>query len=134
MARPERLVIPGVAIHVRHRGVDRQGCFREDTDRIVSVVSARARDDDGMPDPCLLPDDYHVHLPLTPSDPTGCATVMREVGQRYVPYFNRRYGRTGTLWEGRFRPCLVDSARYVLACYRYIEWNPVAGRVGAPAR
>jgi putative transposase len=50
---------------------------------------------------------------------------MRELGQRYVPYFNRRHGRTGTLWEGRFRSCLVESARYVLACYRYIECNPV---------
>ena len=43
----------------------------------------------------------------------------------YVPYFNRRHGRTGTLWEGRFRSCLTDSARYVLASYRYIELNPV---------
>jgi putative transposase len=42
-----------------------------------------------------------------------------------VPYFNRRYNRTGTLWEGRFRSCLAESSRYVLACYRYIELNPV---------
>jgi putative transposase len=42
-----------------------------------------------------------------------------------VQYFNRRYARRGTLWEGRFRSCLVDSAHYVLACYRYIERNPV---------
>ena len=39
---------------------------------------------------------------------------MRKVGQRYVPYFNRRYGRTGTLWEGRFKSCLVESARYFI--------------------
>ena len=58
---------------------------------------------------------------------------MRELGQCYVQYFNRRYGRTGTLWEGRFRSCLVDSARYVLACYRYVEMNPVeAGMVSSP--
>jgi putative transposase len=50
---------------------------------------------------------------------------MRELGQCYVQYFNRRYSRTGTLWEGRFRSCLVESARYVLACYRYVEMNPV---------
>lgn len=59
---------------------------------------------------------------------------MRDLGQRYVAYFNRRYGRTGTLWEGRFRSCLVDSARYVLACHRYIERNPVrAGLVATAA-
>jgi putative transposase len=50
---------------------------------------------------------------------------MRNLGQRYVQYFNRRYERSGTLWEGRFRSCLVDSALYVIACHRYIELNPV---------
>jgi putative transposase len=59
---------------------------------------------------------------------------MRDLGQRYVQYFNRRHQRSGTLWEGRYRSCLVDSARYVLACYRYIEMNPVRARmVPAPA-
>ena len=135
MARPERLVIPGVAMHVRHRGVDRQACFREDTDRMVYLSCLRElapATGCAIHAYCLMTN--HAHLLLTPSDPAGCATLMREVGQRYVPYFNRRYGRTGPLWEGRFRSCLVDSARYVLACYRYIEWNPVAaGMVGAPA-
>ena len=58
---------------------------------------------------------------------------MRDLGQRYVQYFNRRHERTGTLWEGRFRSCVAESARYVLACYRYIELNPVrAGMVDRP--
>ena len=59
---------------------------------------------------------------------------MRNLGQRYVQYFNRRHERTGTLWEGRFRSCVSESAEYVLACYRYIELNPVrAGMVSSPA-
>jgi putative transposase len=59
---------------------------------------------------------------------------MRDLGQRYVQYFNRKHRRTGTLWEGRFRSCLVESARYVLACYRYVELNPVrAGLAARPA-
>jgi putative transposase len=59
---------------------------------------------------------------------------MRDIGRRYVPYFNRRHERTGTLWEGRFRSCLVESAAYVIACYRYIELNPVrAMMVNDPA-
>jgi len=122
-------------MHVRHRGVDRQECFREDTDRIVYLSCLRELAPTtgcAIHAYCLMTN--HVHLLLTPSEPAACATLMREVGQRYVPYFNRRYGRTGTLWEGRFRSCLVDSARYVLACYRYIESNPVeAGMVAAPA-
>ena len=60
--------------------------------------------------------------------------LMRNLGQQYVQYFNRRYMRSGTLWEGRFRSCLVDSAAYVLACYRYIELNPMrAGMACAPS-
>jgi putative transposase len=76
----------------------------------------------------------HVHLLVTPSAADTCTVMMRDLGQRYVQYFNRRYERTGTLWEGRFRSCVTESAAYVLACYRYIELNPVrAGMVGHPA-
>jgi putative transposase len=67
----------------------------------------------------------HVHLLLTPSAETACTGLMRDLGQRYVQYFNRQYQRTGTLWEGRFRSCVAESAYYVLGCYRYIELNPV---------
>jgi putative transposase len=57
---------------------------------------------------------------------------MRNLGQRYVQYFNRRYVRSGTLWEARFRSSLVDSAQYVIACHRYVERNPVrAGMVAS---
>jgi putative transposase len=59
--------------------------------------------------------------------------LMRDLGQSYVKYFNRQHGRSGTLWEGRYRSCIVESAQYVLACYRYIELNPVrAGMVDQP--
>jgi putative transposase len=51
--------------------------------------------------------------------------LMKRVGQHYVEHVNRVHGRTGTLWEGRFRSSLVTSPQYVLACYRYIELNPV---------
>jgi putative transposase len=50
---------------------------------------------------------------------------MKFLGQRYVQYVNRVYKRSGSLWEGRFRSSLVQTERYVLGCYRYIEMNPV---------
>jgi putative transposase len=71
----------------------------------------------------------HVHLLLTPGEASSCGDLMRELGRGYVRYFNDRHGRTGTLWEGRFRSCLVDSSAYVLACYRYIELNPVRAKM-----
>ncbi len=60
--------------------------------------------------------------------------VMQSVCRRYVQYFNYCYRRTGTLWEGRYKECLIDSERYASTCYRYIELNPVrAGMVDGPA-
>jgi putative transposase len=67
----------------------------------------------------------HVHLLLTPEREDSAALMMKHLGQRYVQYINRTYQRSGTLWEGRFRSCLTQSEAYLLACYRYIELNPV---------
>jgi len=77
----------------------------------------------------------HVHLLLTPGEPGACGSLMKNVGQHYVQHVNRVHGRTGTLWEGRFRSSLAASAEYVLACYRYIELNPVrAGLADHPSK
>ena len=54
---------------------------------------------------------------------------MQSLGRRYVGYVNRRYARTGTLWEGRFKSTIVDAEDYVLACYRYIKTNPVRAQM-----
>jgi putative transposase len=60
---------------------------------------------------------------------------MKNLGQCYVQGVNHRLGRTGTLWEGRFYSSLATSENYVLACYRYIELNPVlAGMVTTPTQ
>lgn len=109
-------------------------CFGDDADYLVYLAHLRAlsrRHRCAIHAYCLM--SNHVHLLLTPSDEEGCAALMRDLGQRYVQVFNKRHERTGTLWEGRFRSCIVESARYVLACYRYIELNPVrAGMVARP--
>jgi putative transposase len=72
---------------------------------------------------CLMTN--HVHLLLTPEETDACGLLMKSLGQQYVQRVNRVHGRTGTLWEGRFRSSVAASADYVLACYRYIELNPV---------
>jgi putative transposase len=76
----------------------------------------------------------HVHLLLTPRAPHAVSRCMQYLGRHYVRYFNHRYQRTGTLFEGRFRSSVVQTQRYLLACQRYIELNPVrAGMVRDPA-
>jgi len=67
----------------------------------------------------------HVHLLVTPSSAGAMSRMMQWLGRQYVGYINVRYQRTGTLWEGRYKSCLVDTERYLLTCYRYIEMNPV---------
>jgi putative transposase len=69
----------------------------------------------------------HVHLLITPSTASGISAVMQAVGRRYVRCFNDTYERTGTLWDGRYKATVVDTEHYLLACYRYIELNPVRG-------
>jgi putative transposase len=126
MPRGPRFVIPDVALHIVQRGHNRRDCFQHETDYLVYLSNLRdlsARTQCALHAYCLMTN--HVHLLLTPPTAEACARLMRNLGQRYVQYFNKRYQRRGTLWEGRFRSCLVDSASYVIACHRYIERNPV---------
>src|SRR2546428_2248197 len=126
MPRLSRLIFPGVAVHIIQRGNDRVACFRQDSDYLVYLAHLRQLSEKyecAVHAYCLMTN--HVHLLLTPGAAGACTGLMRDLGQRYVQYFNRRHDRTGTLWEGRFHSCVVESAHYVLGCYRYIELNPV---------
>lgn len=130
MPRGPRFIIPEVALHIVQRGHNRRACFQHDTDYLVYLSNLR---DLSLSAGCALHAyclmTNHVHLLVTPSHAQSCALMMRNLGQRYVQYFNRRYQRSGTLWEGRYRSCLVESAKYVIACYRYIERNPVRAQM-----
>jgi putative transposase len=135
MPRHARYIVPDIALHVIQRGHNRNACFRDGTDRMVylgTLAELIGKTACALHAYCLM--GNHVHMLLTPPSPQACAKLMRNLGQRYAQYFNRRYERTGALWEGRYRSCLVESALYVLSCYRYIERNPVrAGMVGSAA-
>jgi putative transposase len=134
MPRPSRLIVPGVAVHLIQRGNDRVACFSHDNDYLMYLAHLRQlaeKYECAVHAYCLMAN--HVHLLITPHAAGACTGLMRDLGQRYLQYFNRRHERTGTLWEVRFRSCLTESALYVLGCYRYIELNPVrAGMVDHP--
>lgn len=130
MPRASRLILPGVAVHIIQRGNNRNACFDQDSDYLMYLAHLRQlaeKHECAVHAYCLMTN--HVHLLMTPGAAGACTALMRDLGQRYVQYFNRRHDRTGTLWEGRFRSCVVESARYVLGCYRYIESNPVRARM-----
>jgi putative transposase len=135
MPRTARAVVPGVALHVIQRGNNRGLCFFRESDRTVYLHYLRRF----APSCACLVHAYcmmsnHVHLLVTPQAADACAALMKRLGQHYVQYVNRRHDRTGTLWEGRFRSCAAASERYVLACYRYIELNPVRAGIAAHPR
>ena len=126
MPTSSRVVLPGVPLHVTQRGVDRGPTFIAPEDHAYYRWLLR---DSAARGGCLVHAyvlmDNHIHLLITPADAGAAARMMRSLGRRYVRYFNDRYRRTGTLWEGRFRSAVVDSAQYFLRCSRYIELNPV---------
>ncbi len=125
MARPPRFDVPGVTQHIVQRGNDRLPCFAADLDYVRYLQDLRdaAKENDCAIHAYVLMTN-HVHFLATPSTHGAVGRMMQALGRRYVSYFNRRYHRTGTLWEGRYKSCLVDSEEYVLRCYRYIELNP----------
>jgi putative transposase len=135
MARRPRLVLPAVPLHIIQRGNNRTACFAGEADYLVYLALARqyAAESACQVHAYVLMTN-HVHLLLSSGSKTGPSVLMRRLGQHYVQYFNRRHARTGTLWEGRFRSCVVEDERYLLVCQRYIELNPVrAGMAGDPA-
>ena len=130
MARSPRLVVPGQPLHVIQRGNNRSVTFQSVEDyhrykRELCVASERA----GCAIHAYVLMSNHVHLLVTPNSRDALGSMMQAVGRRYVRYFNDRYERTGTLWEGRFRSALIDSNLYFLTCSRYIELNPVRARI-----
>ncbi len=134
MPRKPRFFVPNFAAHVVQRGNNRCPTFQNTSDysRYLESLGDAARTADVSVHAYVLMTN-HIHLLLTPCDSEGISRMMQNLGRDYVAYFNRKYGRTGTLWDGRFKACPVESERYTLACYRYIEMNPVrAGMVRRP--
>lgn len=135
MPRRRRLSPAGVPQHIIQRGNNRHVCFRSDKD-IAAYANwlAEAATKYHVDIHAWVFMTNHVHLLVTPRKVSSVSAMMQYLGRFYVRYFNLSYQRTGTLWEGRFHCCLVQSEAYLLACQRYIELNPVrAGMVEDPA-
>jgi putative transposase len=135
MPRKLRVSVAGVAEHVIQRGNNRQAIFGNEDDMraYITWLGQYAHKYKVNIHAWVLMTN-HVHLLCTPSNSTGISLMMQSLGRMYVMYFNKTYKRSGTLWEGRFRSCLVQNEKYLLELYRYIELNPVrAGMVEEPS-
>lgn len=126
MPRQPRFNLAGVPQHVIQRGNNRQPVFFIDADyeRYLDTLATAAESHGcALHAYVLMPN--HVHLLVTPDAPLAISKLMQSLGGRYVQYANAKHGRSGTLWDGRYKACIVDSERYLMTCYRYIELNPV---------
>ncbi|OGS81730.1 MAG: transposase [Gallionellales bacterium GWA2_59_43] len=135
MPRRARIALPNVPVHLIQRGNNRQPCFFADADyhRYLDWLTEYAGKTGCWIHAYVLMTN-HVHLLISSDHADAGGALMKLLGQRYVQYVNRVYRRSGTLWEGRFRSCLVQEEDYLLGCQRYIELNPVrANMVAHPA-
>jgi putative transposase len=126
MARLPRLIVPDQVHHVIQRGHEGVPVFRAAEDYLFflrCLRDAARRFQVAIHAYALMPDQ--VQLLATPVDDIGLARMMQWIGRQYVPYFNRQYQRSGTLWQGRYRASVIEPVEYLLLCTRFIELAPV---------
>jgi putative transposase len=135
MARLPRLTLPGYPHHVIQRGNNRQAIFSTpaDYDMLLTLLHENAQKF-GVAVHAYVLMTNHFHLLATPETADGLPLMMQAVGRRYVRYFNDAQGRSGTLWEGRYRSTLIQTDRYLLACMAYIDLNPVRAGIVREAK
>lgn len=135
MARLPRLSVAGYPHHIIQRGNNRQAIFAspQDYEFLLELLEEAAKKFSVAVHAYVLMGN-HFHLLATPETSDGVPQMMQAIGRRYVRRFNDAHGRTGTLWEGRYKSTLIQSDRYLLACMVYIDLNPVRAGMAAQAR
>jgi len=135
MARLPRLVLAHHPHHVIQTGNDGQLIFRADDDfqQLLVWLKDSARECKVAIHAYVLMAN-HFHLLATPATADGLAQMMQRVGRYYVPWYNAKYQRSGSLFQGRFKTSLIDAQHYFMLCSRYIESNPVRSQLVADAR
>jgi len=131
MARKPRLLIAGMPYHIIQRGNNKIPIFAKEDDYrffLELIQEAKAKHPCRLYGYCLMANHFHLLIePILKKE--NISLLIKLLGAKYVRYFNKKYKRSGTLWEGRFRASLVDKEAYFLACLRYIEMNPVRANI-----
>ena len=135
MPRRPRIQLDEVPLHIVQRGHNRAPCFFAEADYagyLHWLGEALGEAQCTLQAYVLMTN--HVHLLLTPRKAEAVPRLIMSLGRRYVQYINRTHGRTGTLWDSRYKSSVIQADTYLLTCQRYIELNPVrAALVGDPA-
>lgn len=135
MPRRPRIQLDNIPLHIVQRGHNREACFYGEEDYLSYLHwlgEALADSNCQLHAYALMTN--HVHLLITPKKAALVPRLIMSLGRRYVQYINRTHGRTGTLWDSRYKSSVIHADTYLLTCMRYIELNPVrAGMVDDPA-
>ena len=126
MARKPRNHLKGITQHIIQRGRNREVCFFQDEDYQYYLDALKKSAEKAQCDiHAYVLISNHVHLLLTPKKDYAISHMMKQLAQQYTQYINYNYHRTGSVWEGRYKSDVIDTEQYLLACYKYIELNPV---------
>ncbi len=130
MPRHARVLLQGVPLHIIQRGHNRQPCFHDEADfRAYLNWLRKCADLMNASIHAYVLMTNHVHLLASFEYPAVVSDFMKAIGQQHTQYLNKRLGRTGTVWEGRFKSCPVPTEKYLVVCQKYIELNPVRARM-----
>jgi putative transposase len=126
MPRGKRLLIPNICYHVVQRGNQKQNIFRENADfekylQILSHYKKKYRFK--VYAYCIMPN--HIHLMVEVEKLNNLAKIMQGTSLTYTLWFNKKYGKVGHLWQGRFKSMAIQKDRYLIDCVNYIEYNPL---------
>ncbi|MDP2940609.1 MAG: transposase [Candidatus Omnitrophota bacterium] len=130
MPRIARIVGVGYPHHIIQRGNNRQQIFFDNTDKqfYLDLLQKYSQECGCKINAfCLM--DNHVHILAIPNKKDSLAKTMQKLSLRYTQYINKKYNRTGRLWECRFHSCLVDKDEYLWSVCRYIESNPLRSKL-----
>jgi len=125
MARPLRIEFPGAVYHIISRGNAKQSIFLDESDRrtFLKLLSSVVERFNWLCHAyCLM--DNHYHLIIETPD-GNLSRGMRQLNGVYTQGFNRRHGRDGHLFQGRYKSILVDKDNFLLSLCRYVILNPV---------
>lgn len=130
MPRKPRFYQAGIPAHVYQRGHNKSPVFFDDLDYLefLRILKKTADELDCAVHAYVLMTN-HVHFLLTPSDGRGISRLFQALGREYTQHINRKYGRCGSLWQGRHKGCVIESVGYFLLCMQYIEMNPVRAKM-----
>ena len=130
MPRKPRFYLAGVPAHVMQRGHNREAIFFEEHDyREYLKILKKVADNYACQIHAYVLMTNHIHLLVTPAEKNSISLMFQSIGRLYVTYINKKYNRTGTLWEGRHKGNIIDVERYFMICMKYIESNPVRARI-----